>query len=174
MNNNTIETLKTCKACDLPQPVSHFSKQSAAKDGLYPKCRSCCKKYRREYYLKNKEKELQTSKEYRKNNPEVTTQWLEAKRECGVYKIECVKSGRFYYGGTTHMYNRFNCHMSFLRNNSHPVTALQNDFNRYGEDSIVFTKLHICKPTEVAANEAVYVNEWVDNEMCYNTNKVNA
>ena len=55
---------KTCNKCNLELSVELFGKQSARKDGLFPWCKQCCKKYNHE----NKEKKSIQDKLYRQKN----------------------------------------------------------------------------------------------------------
>ena len=58
--------MKVCRKCKVELETSEFNKNSAAPDGLYPRCKKCLAKYRqqnrqrtsdykREYYLNNRE-----------------------------------------------------------------------------------------------------------------------
>ena len=63
---------KDCTICnkEFPATVEYFTKNSKCKNGVGSYCKSCQKRYRSEYFQKNKEKELQQSKSYYHNNIE--------------------------------------------------------------------------------------------------------
>ncbi len=61
---------KICNSCFIEKSIEEFNKNKKRKDGLQVNCRSCCKKYKILYYLKNKDKILKKSKKYYKNNKE--------------------------------------------------------------------------------------------------------
>ena len=72
---------KECTCCCEIKPVSKFSVNKRAKDGLCSKCKKCVKKYgenyyqrnkesKREYYQENKESRREYSKKYREENKE--------------------------------------------------------------------------------------------------------
>ena len=61
---------KKCSKCNEVKFHNLFSKKKASKDGLAAICKSCHKKYRREHYLKNKNKVYEQVYQYRKDNPE--------------------------------------------------------------------------------------------------------
>jgi hypothetical protein len=46
---------KRCGKCDKQKNITNFYKDKTVKDGLCFSCIVCCKKYKKEYYLKNKE-----------------------------------------------------------------------------------------------------------------------
>ena len=58
---------KTCSKCKTEKLTTEFNKCSSKKDGLYPSCRDCRKKFE----LENKEKILSKKREYRENNKDL-------------------------------------------------------------------------------------------------------
>jgi group I intron endonuclease len=56
----------------------------------------------------------------------------------GIYKITCLKNGRFYVGSTVNLKERWQTHRSRLRKGNHENPYLQNTWNKYGEASFVF------------------------------------
>lgn len=58
--------MKTCSKCKVVQQPSEFYKDSGRVDGLYPRCKSCIKAYRK----KNKAKFTARESQYRLDNPE--------------------------------------------------------------------------------------------------------
>ena len=163
---------KRCTKCNTILPVASFCKQSSTKDGLKPHCRACNAKYRREYYQKNKAKENAQSRAFREANPDYLTNWFEACKQSGCYSITCTETGRIYYGSTSHLYRRKKQHMNSLAAGTHPVETMQADYNRYGAESFVFEVVTYCEPRHLKLNEAALVNEWIFQDLSYNTNRV--
>lgn len=66
----------------------------------------------------------------------VTTQY---KKKTGVYTITAVHSGQIYVGSSSRcFYTRAKQHLSALRSDKHSNNFLQNIFNKYGEEGLVF------------------------------------
>lgn len=63
MNNRS---LKICCSCEKELDISNFSISKKRKDGLQSQCINCQKTYRRNHYLKNKEKYKEKSKKWKK------------------------------------------------------------------------------------------------------------
>ena len=61
LNKNEI---KTCFECQLVLPIGDFYKAKTNKDGFSGKCKNCSEKYRKIYYIQNKEKLKETAKWY--------------------------------------------------------------------------------------------------------------
>ena len=59
---------KECSKCHKIKPVSEFNKSKTRGDGIEVKCRECCKKYKKDYYEQNREKELERKRQYYENN----------------------------------------------------------------------------------------------------------
>ena len=51
-----------------------------------------------------------------------------------IYQIYCSENGKSYIGQTVNFTARQNRHLRELRKNIHCNLALQNAFNKYGED----------------------------------------
>lgn len=65
-----MRVLKKCIKCLEDKELSNFSKCKAKKFGVSNVCKVCHSEYRREHYLKNKDKVLEQVNEYRINNPD--------------------------------------------------------------------------------------------------------
>lgn len=62
---------KQCSRCGEIKPHSEFNKDAKnTGTGLQSKCRACQKEVRHDWYLANREREIQKSKEWAKANPE--------------------------------------------------------------------------------------------------------
>lgn len=58
---------------------------------------------------------------------------------CGVYKIECIPTGRFYIGSTCNIRARKARHLRQLRNGNHHNLFLQRVYDKHGEESLKFS-----------------------------------
>ena len=61
----------------------------------------------------------------------------------GIYQIRNLVNGKVYVGSAVNLRTRRNRHFSYLRNNCHANRKLQNAFNKYGEENIVFEVVEI-------------------------------
>jgi len=55
---------KICSKCKIEKELCFFHKNKRSKDGLDFKCNDCKTIYRKEYYKKNKDKEIENNKKY--------------------------------------------------------------------------------------------------------------
>jgi len=62
--------MKYCYKCKQIKPLVAFHKDMTKKDGVSSKCKICKATYRKVYYQKNKDKELQGMKQYHLDNSE--------------------------------------------------------------------------------------------------------
>jgi len=62
--------MKFCSSCETIKEASEFNKRNRSKDGLQAHCRSCIKKYHKEYNANNKEVNRLRMQKWRKENPE--------------------------------------------------------------------------------------------------------
>lgn len=56
-----------------------------------------------------------------------------------IYEIKCTKTETSYYGQSRDIKRRFDDHKYKLRHNEHYSTEMQDDFNRFGEESFEFS-----------------------------------
>ena len=61
---------------------------------------------------------------------------------CGVYKITCRNNNQFYIGSSIDIHDRWLHHLSDLRRGIHHSILLQQNYNEFGEDSLIFEVLH--------------------------------
>lgn len=76
----------------------------------------------------------------------------------GIYKIENKANGKVYIGQSIDIDNRWKNHRCELRRNAHYNDHLQRAWNKYGEDSFVFSIIEECVETELDEKE-IY---WID------------
>lgn len=67
--------MKICSTCKVEKDLTEFTKNSKMKDGLKINCVSCCKQYIKNYYINNKEKEKIRGLNYDKNNRNIRRKW---------------------------------------------------------------------------------------------------
>ena len=73
--------VKVCAKCKVEKELSEFNKSKKAKDGLQPKCKSCCKEYRKEYYQYNKEREKEYYQDNKERIKEYEKEWRQTNKE---------------------------------------------------------------------------------------------
>lgn len=55
-------------------------------------------------------------------------------KDSAVYALRCNATGKMYIGSTAHLDSRLRQHMTALRENKHPVSNMQKDYNKHGGD----------------------------------------
>jgi hypothetical protein len=97
---------------------------------------------------------------------------IEHSKCTGVYKIQCIENGTYYIGGaySNHGFSsRFSSHNYLLRHNKHYNKQLQNIYNRYGTDSLIFTILTTSKDAETTSiSEKNYILRNIKDPKCIN------
>jgi group I intron endonuclease len=82
-------------------------------------------------------------------------------KKCGIYEIWfSPRPERKYIGSSTNLSHRKACHLHNLRNNKHCNTKLQNHYNKYGEENLVFKILLICSPSELVNMEQYFIDTY--------------
>lgn len=65
-------------------------------------------------------------------------------------------------------YSRWRKHLHLLRNNNHHSSALQNAYNKYGDDNIEFVIIEVCGPAECIVKEQFYIDKYNSFKKGYN------
>lgn len=78
--------------------------------------------------------------------------------QSGIYKITCKKSGNIYIGSSIHLVVREKEHFNLLKRNVHPNSYLQNTFNKYGIDNLLFEIIEYCNKESVLVKEQYYLD----------------
>ena len=79
----------------------------------------------------------------------------------GVYCITNTRSGLRYVGSAAWSFaKRWSKHKTDLRRNVHSNQRLQNVFNKYGAESLVFTVLRYCEPEECLHFEQLFMDHF--------------
>ena len=78
----------------------------------------------------------------------------------GIYKITNTTNGKVYVGSAVNFNNRWKEHLRELRKEKHHSSALQNAWNKYGEDNFEFSIIEECERTrKVLLGREQY---WID------------
>lgn len=76
-----------------------------------------------------------------------------------IYKIESkLKPERVYIGSSIDVSDRWRCHLKDLRNDKHHASKLQNHFNKYGEEDLIFIIIEPCLPSFLTIREQYYID----------------
>jgi hypothetical protein len=66
--------------------------------------------------------------------------------DCGIYKIQSkAKADKFYIGCSCKIKERWEQHLTGLRLNRHTNYLLQEHYNNYGENDLIFLIIFTCK-----------------------------
>jgi len=77
----------------------------------------------------------------------------------GIYKISSIRyPKKIYIGSAVNIKNRWRGHMSFLRSNKHANRKLQNHYNKYGKDDLIFDFIVGCPSDELLKNEQFFID----------------
>jgi group I intron endonuclease len=100
-------------------------------------------------------------------------------KQAGIYLIISKVNGKRYVGSASRFCIRWGIHLNELRCNKHHSPHLQNHYNKYGEDDLVFSILEVVERGELSSQdfkqllldrEQTYLNNW--KECHFNTHKV--
>ena len=81
---------------------------------------------------------------------------LKIKGKCGIYKIVIGK--HFYIGSSNNIMNRLRNHRNSLINKCHHNHTMQNCFNKYGLEALLFEVVEECSEAVILDREAYYIN----------------
>jgi len=84
---------------------------------------------------------------------------LRTKLTCasGIYQIKSTTNNKIYIGSAVNFKNRKADHICTLKRNKHNQ-HLQNHFNKYGLDDLVFSILEFCPPKKLIEREQHYMD----------------
>ncbi len=86
----------------------------------------------------------------------------------GIYRIVCVKNGRYYYGSSKNIYKRWNDHKSGLRRGNHTNPVMQNIWNKWGEITFHIELIEEAVEDKLREVEQTYLDDHVGNSNCMN------
>lgn len=80
----------------------------------------------------------------------------------GIYKITCIKNGKFYIGSSVNLKNRLDIHKRELEKGRHYNNKLQNSYNKYGKDNFIFEIIDIFDSADITFLRQIEQN-YLDN-----------
>ena len=83
---------------------------------------------------------------------------IQYKKKSGIYKITSLINNSFYIGSATCLYSRYHRHIFDLKKDNHANTHLQNLFNKYGSDNLLFEIIFLCSPEQLTIMEQDYID----------------
>jgi group I intron endonuclease len=92
--------------------------------------------------------------------------------DSGIYKITCLSSGKFYIGSSQELLRRRIHHYNRFRANKHGNPHLQNSYNLYGEQNIVFEVLEYCDVSKLLEVEQSYIDFYKGTGVLFNIAEV--
>jgi len=91
----------------------------------------------------------------------------------GIYKIQSkIKPERIYIGSGVNIDQRWRRHLSDLHLNRHWSKKLQNHYNKYGKNDLIFSVIVGCSKENLIAYEQFYIdslNPWFNNLLIANS-----
>lgn len=95
----------------------------------------------------------------------------------GIYRIQNVVNGKFYYGSTVRFKGRYKAHWRTLEAGVHTNTFMLNEYRKYGGDNFVFEVIEVVDGDEKArlAVEQTYLDKHYDGQKeCMNISPIAA
>jgi group I intron endonuclease len=79
---------------------------------------------------------------------------------CGIYKITCIITNKYYIGSSINIITRWNSHKNDLKNNKHHSYKIQKTWNKYGEKNFIFEIIEECDPVKeiILEREQFYID----------------
>lgn len=81
---------------------------------------------------------------------------LKIKGKCGIYKI--IIANHFYIGSSNNIMNRLRTHRNSLLNKCHHNHTMQNCFNKYGLEALMFDIVEECSEDIILEREGYYIS----------------
>ena len=80
-------------------------------------------------------------------------------KKSGIYKIQsATEPEKFYIGSSVNIQSRKRQHFSMLKLNKHDATYLQNYYNKYGKDCLIFHVIEECNQELLIQREQYYID----------------
>ena len=86
----------------------------------------------------------------------------------GIYRIVCVKNGRYYFGSSKDIQKRWSWHRYALRRGNHHNIHLQRTYDKYGEEEFRFELVEMVSKDKLVSVEQLYLVEHVGKSNCFN------
>ena len=93
---------------------------------------------------------------------------------CGVYCIRCKANNKAYIGSSVDIKSRWIQHKSVLKAGKHNNKQLQEDYNKYGADSFLYSILINCKPQMLLKYENMCILLFNTKDISMGYNRVKA
>ena len=77
-------------------------------------------------------------------------------KKSGIYQIRNLVNGKIYIGSAVNLRKRMHKHSSNLRHNKHCNIKLQNAYNKYGKDNLVFEVVELVPNKEQLLDREQY------------------
>lgn len=90
------------------------------------------------------------------------------KKVSGIYRIVCTKNGRYYYGSSVDIHNRWSTHKSRFRKGEHDNPIMQNVWNKWGEENFRIEIIKQVSKKQLLKIEQRYLDEHVGKRNCMN------
>ena len=75
----------------------------------------------------------------------------------GIYSITCLATNKKYIGQSVSIKRRWATHKRELKTNRHYNHLLQNAYNTYGEDNLIYEILELCPREKLNEREEFYI-----------------
>lgn len=92
-----------------------------------------------------------------------------AEKISGIYRIVCVKNGRYYYGSSVDVWARWSQHKSALRKGTHHNPHMQKAWNKHGDTMFRIELIEIVSKFNLEEVENRYLVEHVGSRNCFNS-----
>jgi group I intron endonuclease len=87
----------------------------------------------------------------------------------GIYRIVNRVNGKVYYGSSINLKQRESSHYSDLKYNRHGNYHIQNAYNLYGKENVIYEPMFNCPADQCLYFEQILLDMWFDNCVnCYN------
>lgn len=78
----------------------------------------------------------------------------------GVYRLQNLKTGKFYIGSSRNLYMRYYTHRTLLQESRHDNIRIKEDCELYGADSFAFGVVEYCDESIMKDREQFYYELW--------------
>ena len=160
-SNDYIDDLgiihRKCSKCGTIKQLSegNFWRQQTTRSGFRSKCKLCLGyQSKKKWGIRNQPSKQEQGDKHKR--------W-KSQQPSGVYAITCNKNNKVYIGESKCLSMRFHSHKSDLKlSNRHTNTALQKDWDLYGEQSFTFEILEITQNNKkhLVERERFYIDEF--------------
>jgi len=94
-----------------------------------------------------------------------------AEKISGIYRIVCVKTGRYYFGSSIDIWYRWRKHLLALRKGTHCNIHMNRAYNKHGESTFRIELTELVEEDKLLEVENVYLKKHVGKRNCFNVAK---